>query len=34
MHAEVLSLPIGPTQSDDDTEQVIAAVKVAVVSLA
>ena len=34
MHAEVLSLPIGPTQSDADTEQVIAAVKVAVAALA
>lgn len=27
MHAEVLSLPIGPTQSDADTDKVIAAVR-------
>jgi dTDP-4-amino-4,6-dideoxygalactose transaminase len=27
MHAEVLSLPIGPTQSDADTDRVIAAVR-------
>ncbi|MEO8155398.1 MAG: DegT/DnrJ/EryC1/StrS family aminotransferase [Rhizobacter sp.] len=34
MHAEVLSLPIGPTQSDEQTEQVIHAVKGAVEALA
>ena len=33
MHDEVLSLPIGPTQSDEQTAQVIAAVREAVVAL-
>ena len=33
MHAEVLSLPIGPTQSEAQTEQVIAAVKQALATL-
>jgi dTDP-4-amino-4,6-dideoxygalactose transaminase len=33
MHAEVLSLPIGPTQSDDETARVIAAVKQALAEL-
>ncbi len=34
MHARVLSLPIGPTQGDDATDQVIAAVQRAVAELA
>ena len=33
MHAQVLSLPIGPTQTDAQTEQVIAAVRQAVTEL-
>ncbi len=34
MHAQVLSLPIGPTQSDAQTEQVITAVREAVTAMA
>jgi hypothetical protein len=33
MHAQVLSLPIGPTQSVEQTEQVIHAVRDAVAAL-
>lgn len=33
MHAQVLSLPIGPTQTDEQTEQVIAAVRAVMAQL-